>query len=123
MQNDNETIYSTIKPYKRNRVFYSKYFRILYEGQVEPKLTLNQYLYKIATHCRLQRLNATDIYTILNWWCAKHGITPNYWYIRNVVIPEVIEHTRETLKAQKKAENERAKAKRLRKNDQLGGGR
>ena len=102
-----------LQPYKRKRLFFSRYFRTLYNGEVEPQITLNQYLYKIATHCWLQRLREEDIVTVCGWWYKKHGIEPTFGYLRHVVIPETYEHTRETVRVQRKAENARAKAKRL----------
>lgn len=118
----NDDIYQTLPPYKRKRLFFSRYFRTLYTGEVEPKISLNQYLYKIATHCWLQRLREEDIVTVCGWWYKKHGIKPNFGYLRNVVIPQTYEHTRATVRAQRKAENARAKAKRLaRKHCAIGG--
>lgn len=110
----NDDIYQhTLQPYKRKRLFFSRYFRNLYNGEAEPTITLNQYLYKLATHCWLQRLREEDILTVCGWWYKKHSIQPNFGYLRHVVIPETYEHTRETVRAQRKAENARAKAKRL----------
>jgi DNA-directed RNA polymerase specialized sigma24 family protein len=110
----NDDIYQdTLPPYKRKRLFFSLYFRTLYSGEVEPKISLNQYLYRIATHCWLQRLREEDILTVFGWWYKKHGIQPNFGYLRHVVIPETYEHTTATVRAQRKEENARAKAKRL----------
>jgi hypothetical protein len=111
--NFNKDIYTSIKPYKRKRLFYSKYFRSLYNGQHEPALTLTQYEFKICTHCWLQRCREEDIITIMGWWYAKHSIKGNWWHLRHVVIPETYQRTRKTVKAQKKVENDKAKAKRL----------
>ncbi len=113
----NEDIYTGLKPYKRKRLFYSKYFRFLYNGQHKPNLTLLQYEFKICTHCWLQRLREDEILTVMGWWYKRHGINGNWWHLRHVVIPETYRSTRETVKAQRKAENERAKAKRLARKD------
>lgn len=104
-------IYPSISPGKVKKLFYSKYFRKLYYADDLCRHTYNQFIYKIATHCRLQRLNAKGIYTILHRWSTRHDITPNSWWLRNVVIPGVIEHLKETLRLQKKAEKDRAKAR------------
>ena len=56
MKSNNNT-YHGIKPYKIKRLFFSKYWRSLYQKQQD--LTLTQYEYKIATHCWLQRLNVS----------------------------------------------------------------
>ena len=108
----NDDIYQQLQPYKRKRLFYSRYFRTLYNGEVEPKISLNQYLYKISTHCWLQRLREEDIVTVCGWWYKKHGIQPNFGYLRHIVIPETYEHTRATVTAQRRAENQKAKARR-----------
>lgn len=113
MNTDDNIYQHTLQPYKRKRLFFSSYFRTLYNGTIEQKITLTQYLYKIATHCWLQRLREEDILTVCGWWYKKHGIQPTFGYLRHVVIPDTYEHTRETVRAQRRAENEKAKAKRL----------
>jgi hypothetical protein len=111
--------YTQIKHYKIKRLFFSKYWRSLYHK--EHDLTLTQYEYKIATHCWLQRLNHQDIETIMGWWYAKHRIPGNFWHLRHCVIPDTYDWTRETVRAQRKEENQKAKAKRLAKGKQAGG--
>ena len=108
---NSQIIYHRVKPYKIKRLYFSKYWRSLYNK--EHSFTLMQYEYKIATHCWLQRLTADDITTIMGWWYTKHAINGNFWHLRHVVIPETYNWTRETIKAQRKAENQKAKAKRL----------
>jgi hypothetical protein len=103
--------YTDIKPYKIKRLFFSKYWRSLYNG--EQDLTLTQYEYKIATHCWLQRLNHQDIETLMGWWYQKHGIAGNFWHLRRCVIPGTYNWTRESIRAQKRIENQKAKTKRL----------
>ena len=105
-------IYPTIKEYKRKRLFYSSHFRNLYNGDVEPAITENQYLYRMCIHCWLQRLREEDIVTVIGAWWKKHNTVPKFAHLRHVVIPRTYEWTNATVKAQKKAENERAKAKR-----------
>jgi hypothetical protein len=107
----NNNTYHSIKPYKIKRLFFSKYWRSLYNA--EQDLTLTQYEYKLATHCWLQRLTKHDIETLMGWWYSKHGVHGNFWHFRNVVIPETYHWTIETVRAQRKIENEKAKAKRL----------
>lgn len=107
----NNNTYTEIKPYKIKRLNFSKYWRSLYHK--EQNLTLTQYEYRLATHCWLQRLNYQDIETIMGWWYAKHGIAGNFWHLRHIVIPATYNWTRETVKAQRRAENERVAAKRL----------
>lgn len=101
---------NTIKSYKIKRLFHSPYFRSLYSQA--DSFTLQQYEYKLATHCWLQRLCESDIITIMAWWYKKHGIQANFWHLRHVIIPETYRHTKATVKAQRHAEYERAKARR-----------
>lgn len=109
--NSNDNIYHhDIKPYKIKRLFFSKYWRSLYNA--EQNLTLTQYEYKIATHCWLQRLNQPDIETIMGWWYKKHSIEGNFWHLRHLVIPETYHWTRESVRAQRRIENQQAKANR-----------
>jgi len=49
----------------------------------------------------------------MGWWYAKHGIAGNFWYLRHCVIPDTYNWTRESIRATKKIENQKAKAKRL----------
>lgn len=107
----NNNIYQGIKPYKIKRLFFSRHWRSLYNKTQD--LTLTQYEYKIATHCWLQRLTANDIATIMGWWYRKHGIAGNFWQLRHCVIPDTYRWTRESVRSQRKAENQRARAKRL----------
>jgi hypothetical protein len=107
----NNNTYHGIKPYKIKRLFFSKYWRSLYTAELD--LTLAQYEYKIATHCWLQRLNHQDIETVMGWWYAKHGIAGNFWHLRHCVIPDTYNWTRESVRAQRKAENQKAKANRI----------
>jgi hypothetical protein len=108
-----DNIYHGVKPYKIKRLFFSKYWRSLYNKQ--HPFSLGQYEHKIATHCWLQRLTADDIVTIMGWWYSKHNINGNFWYLRRVVIPETYHWTRKTVREQRKAENQKAKCKRLEK--------
>jgi hypothetical protein len=108
---NSNNIYHEIKPYKIKRLFFSKHWRSLYSKQQD--LTLTQYEYKLATHCWLQRLNHEDIETIMGWWYKKHGVAGNFWHLRHCIIPDTYNWTRETVRAQRKAENGRAKAKRI----------
>jgi len=106
----NTPIYSEIKQYKMDRLFYSSYFRSLWYGTVEPKLSQRQYEYKIATHCWLQCLNEADIVFLIAAWYKKHGIAGSMYFVRHNVVPDTYTHTRETVNANKKKANSTPKA-------------
>ena len=109
---DTECVKSGLKDYQRKKLFYSRYFRTLYDMKVQPEIKINQYIFKIATHCWLLRFREEDIMTVLAWWHKKHGIHMCYGYLRGIVIPKTYDFTIETVKARKKAENQRAKLRR-----------
>jgi hypothetical protein len=97
-----------IKPYKWKRIFFSRHFRALWNG--EPALTQTQYIYQMCTHMWRQRLNQHDIYTLVVLWFRKFELNCDYAFVR-IAVKKTKEFTLEYRRSQKKAEKARAKAR------------